>query len=146
PVLFVRSPRPPRSTLFPYTTLFRSMSVEERTRGNRIGARSQIVQAVRPHGDEPRLDHVPSGVGRDDMIVDVNGSTLPANWNRGVTNRRTRLPAATPPRRQNRLIAPFRCPRRALPASARDGSSARCGRATSPASASRRGGGARHRG
>src|SRR5690606_41369089 len=49
------------------------LSVEERTRGNRIGARSQIVQAVRPHGDEPRLDHVPSGVGRDDMIVDVNG-------------------------------------------------------------------------
>src|SRR2546430_5515199 len=58
--------RPPRSTLFPYTTLFRSPIVDRRTRGARVaaraggragraldGARSRRA-ALRPHLEKPR--------------------------------------------------------------------------------------------
>src|SRR3712207_8200062 len=46
--------RPPRSTLFPYTTLFRSGrdgAADERRRGELRGAEAEDVPA---HGEEPR--------------------------------------------------------------------------------------------
>src|SRR3712207_8143448 len=50
--------RPPRSTLFPYTTLFRSRRLRDRDRGDR--ARRPAVHAVRlrrdlRHGAQPLL-------------------------------------------------------------------------------------------
>src|SRR2546422_3024568 len=38
--------RPPRSTLFPYTTLFRSLEVQECERDGRLALRQESVQRV----------------------------------------------------------------------------------------------------
>src|SRR2546426_1952709 len=55
--------RPPRSTLFPYTTLFRSISIE-RTRTNSNGCR----RLIRASGDDPGAVRPPHarGVPRPD--------------------------------------------------------------------------------
>src|SRR5690606_41545668 len=46
------SPQPPRSTLFPYTTLFRSLL--EPAGGNRPGHRRRRLAAHRRHGEDGR--------------------------------------------------------------------------------------------
>src|SRR2546430_6187124 len=46
--------RPPRSTLFPYTTLFRSDSRRDRAKERRIGAHAQRKQA---HDDDKKEQH-----------------------------------------------------------------------------------------
>src|SRR5690348_18105064 len=60
--------RPPRSTLFPYTTLFRSGSVHDR-RASGLGARDRLDRrrAARPSADDlvVRRDTVDLVSGRD---------------------------------------------------------------------------------
>src|SRR2546427_3504248 len=53
--------RPPRSTLFPYTTLFRSRSTRRRSRARR--ALRRILCKPRPEGDRG-ADHVDSVLER----------------------------------------------------------------------------------
>src|SRR2546429_5363868 len=54
--------RPPRSTLFPYTTLFRSSGERERVRGRALavvgilGRQSAFQWAPRNHPDHPRSE------------------------------------------------------------------------------------------
>src|SRR2546422_7117418 len=49
--------RPPRSTLFPYTTLFRSLRLEQRLRQRRAVQRDErALGAARPAVDEERHD------------------------------------------------------------------------------------------
>src|SRR5258708_19027118 len=45
--------RPPRSTLFPYTTLFRSLSCHRKSFGRHVTAGLQSIEIVRP-----RLHHL----------------------------------------------------------------------------------------
>src|SRR3712207_7014735 len=53
-IFFLMIRRPPRSTLFPYTTLFRSPRVFRAGRGNRLGGISrQLRQAARRPGNPP---------------------------------------------------------------------------------------------
>src|SRR5439155_15224515 len=74
---FLMPPRPPRSTLFPYTTLFRSR-IEERGSGFRR-MRDQMID----HGlDQPRLatdtgyfQVIFSGPGNDDLEIADRKST-----------------------------------------------------------------------
>src|SRR3712207_8024681 len=47
---FLMIRRPPRSTLFPYTTLFRSRSCQEPGRGAGLPAGHQVVRPVRRDG------------------------------------------------------------------------------------------------
>src|SRR3712207_9252969 len=49
---FLMIRRPPRSTLFPYTTLFRSAPVDQRLVGRDLGLQAQPVVACRP--EQPR--------------------------------------------------------------------------------------------
>src|SRR5204862_7269985 len=57
---FLKLRRPPRSTLFPYTTLFRSLRRRERGRGHLVRARGRArghdgrVAARRPRGPPSR--------------------------------------------------------------------------------------------
>src|SRR2546422_7638159 len=51
--------RPPRSTLFPYTTLFRSRSGEDRVRGRRADREARMDHALAP-------DHLPRPAGRSE--------------------------------------------------------------------------------
>src|SRR5258708_22846505 len=54
--------RPPRSTLFPYTTLFRSISTVE----NRAPGWSELLKAVFPHSGKARVLGLtgPPGAGK----------------------------------------------------------------------------------
>src|SRR5688572_32670571 len=48
--------RPPRSTLFPYTTLFRSVAPEARDgRRGGVAARDRHLPRLRPHAEPPPL-------------------------------------------------------------------------------------------
>src|SRR5438876_7965174 len=65
--------RPPRSTLFPYTTLFRSVRQDDRGEGGRV--LRQEVAAV--HGDvrrRPPLDAFPREQLRDRKSTRLNSS------------------------------------------------------------------------
>src|SRR2546425_4071191 len=42
--------RPPRSTLFPYTTLFRSLNLVTNARGLPIDAKNVVIDRNNPHG------------------------------------------------------------------------------------------------
>src|SRR2546426_9280617 len=67
--------RPPRSTLFPYTTLFRSVGVE-----NEVGAPEFLRRSV--EGREPRVQVITLGIGIFDR----------ARWMRCLKDRKsTRL-------------------------------------------------------
>src|SRR3989440_8196388 len=48
--------RPPRSTLFPYTTLFRSLELAQRPRGHRVARSALDVRQIEPR---PGVDPVP---------------------------------------------------------------------------------------
>src|SRR3712207_6969978 len=52
--------RPPRSTLFPYTTLFRSNLVQEVDRGDRYEHQEQVQKDSRCH-QQTRRDAAPPG-------------------------------------------------------------------------------------
>src|SRR3712207_7776957 len=68
--------RPPRSTLFPYTTLFRSHSRPGAKR-ERIGERDErVIQAGRGVGVVQPLDPVVGCTGEHDSLGDVVGSEL----------------------------------------------------------------------
>src|SRR5256885_12756291 len=71
--------RPPRSTLFPYTTLFRSPVVAEARLDER---EAQAARAREPHG---RLVGVVGRIERNDLI---------ARANRGLDRREDRLGCA----------------------------------------------------
>src|SRR5438132_9216147 len=62
--LFFRIPRPPVSTLFPYTTLFRSRCVIEQGPGTVAG---RVDQRLFPHPDQ---------VGRSVKLVDLDPPDL----------------------------------------------------------------------
>src|SRR2546426_9079068 len=80
--------RPPRSTLFPYTTLFRSLGDQQRRRSN--AKRANLARAVHAHRDVRRSDllaepgaNVPDaglggrrGAGRDRKSTRLNSSHL----------------------------------------------------------------------
>src|SRR5699024_12845469 len=61
--LFIIPPRPPRSTLFPYTTLFRSAALvgEPGERGREHGAADAIAERVHLHLARHLLDDVHRG-------------------------------------------------------------------------------------
>src|SRR2546428_6288565 len=56
--------RPPRSTLFPYTTLFRSVNAEVTDEDEEEGVRD--VSALGQHPDERRREHE-AGTGGDEV-------------------------------------------------------------------------------
>src|SRR5947209_9636477 len=62
-------PRPPRSTLFPYTTLFRSLGHE---RGDESGTEA-VAEVKRRHGEGPQ-DLVDVGEQRDRKSTRLNSS------------------------------------------------------------------------
>src|SRR2546430_8467801 len=60
--------RPPRSTLFPYTTLFRSLRADERVITSTVEHRAtEIVRAAPRHHVDPGPDEIalPHVIGRD---------------------------------------------------------------------------------
>src|SRR2546422_5584480 len=63
--------RPPRSTLFPYTTLFRSGRDRKRQRGEQVIELQGIVKRYpRPGGGEVRaLDGVSLRIGRGELVA-----------------------------------------------------------------------------
>src|SRR5256886_14891631 len=70
--------RPPRSTLFPYTTLFRSERAAERDRLSGHG-RGRVAVTARVLVEDPRHDlRVGGDVGRRDVAVgpEHDGNTL----------------------------------------------------------------------
>src|SRR5690349_24127496 len=73
--------RPPRSTLFPYTTLFRSWSVEVAGRGSRECGRHRRGVAPAPLG---RADRVPAvregGRRRDRKSTRLNSSHVEISY------------------------------------------------------------------
>src|SRR5260370_32632187 len=56
--------RPPRSTLFPYTTLFRSLAAVRRGRGARRG----VLGRLRRHRTAPEPSHAPAGYLRPGAV------------------------------------------------------------------------------
>src|SRR5437870_8083629 len=56
------TPRPPRSTLFPYTTLFRSHAARAPAREHPFGAEGRPAGAASRYADESRVDP-PGGTG-----------------------------------------------------------------------------------
>src|SRR2546426_8072043 len=69
--------RPPRSTLFPYTTLFRSLR-RRRRQGRRGGGRDQVISGLpgaRQRAARPR-DHRQRGGPRDRKSTRLNSSHL----------------------------------------------------------------------
>src|SRR5258708_22011497 len=60
--------RPPRSTLFPYTTLFRSLHAALRAGPVAAGQRVLVVDALRPAG-EPRSEEHTSELQSPDHLV-----------------------------------------------------------------------------
>src|SRR3712207_6953959 len=65
--------RPPRSTLFPYTTLFRSMQVRQ---GWRCSARGSARRASRRQRSEP--SRCPANAGQDPEAADVRAGACSA--------------------------------------------------------------------
>src|SRR3712207_7496056 len=64
--------RPPRSTLFPYTTLFRSRPAPDRLEGVRARPSNAARSGAR---HPPRRDHAPSGAAtRDRKSTRLNSS------------------------------------------------------------------------
>src|SRR5260370_26818251 len=72
---FLMIRRPPRSTLFPYTTLFRSLAAAEDAldRADRtllvkifLGFLTERQTAVTAHGDDRRRPLLPLGIGRSE--------------------------------------------------------------------------------
>src|SRR5256885_3469789 len=68
--------RPPRSTLFPYTTLFRSCAAQARdqdrsrqaiSRGSRTGNRNEPVDQVSPWA--PRLDRKSTRLNSSHLVI-----------------------------------------------------------------------------
>src|SRR5258707_10336848 len=64
--------RPPRSTLFPYTTLFRSRLLQDRTRFD-VGYRARVLDdlAQEPVGDGLVLLTGPRRVGKSVALLDL---------------------------------------------------------------------------
>src|SRR5690349_23964412 len=56
------TPRPPRSTLFPYTTLFRSVALRRKRAVRQANRREALVEP--PHGGKPRAGDVSQASGR----------------------------------------------------------------------------------
>src|SRR2546429_4139289 len=68
--------RPPRSTLFPYTTLFRSHRNEEQRPAQRQNApalRRQVEHLIEHDGDERAAEQQPAGQHRSEQAVDDGG-------------------------------------------------------------------------
>src|SRR5690606_41409649 len=63
-VFFFMIPRPPRSTLFPYTTLFRSQEAAEKDQAGEIAAGQQVDQRPERHGPEKGMAGDPQDAGR----------------------------------------------------------------------------------
>src|SRR3712207_7490845 len=81
--------RPPRSTLFPYTTLFRSSRVAGPARGH-VGVQAEEVPGV-PQRDQHLAYAVPDALLGDDEVPaaqDGRGHQEPAH---GVDRKSTRL-------------------------------------------------------
>src|SRR3712207_9263551 len=110
--------RPPRSTLFPYTTLFRSLVVGEEnlarveTRGRREGATPRGSGVVREVGGVAGMAHdhvVPAGVagrsGEDQHLLELaqwprvvaGGGRQPTVGERGAPREAAGLPSASRP-------------------------------------------------
>src|SRR3712207_9381393 len=77
--------RPPRSTLFPYTTLFRSVEVDQAGDGDQVGdaldalAQDVVGQAERVEDARAALDDRQQLlVGDDDQGVDLLGQAIDA--------------------------------------------------------------------
>src|SRR5438477_13059397 len=64
--LFLRIPRPPRSTLFPYTTLFRSGSVTEAFAPDLLGSRYRLPKPDLDVFDALRLVRLGQPVARSE--------------------------------------------------------------------------------
>src|SRR2546426_7163877 len=78
--------RPPRSTLFPYTTLFRSHLVPADALAVRVAERPCDAGARRGDGGEPRFFHEPGGrhvpgVGEDEERSEEHTSELQSPCN-----------------------------------------------------------------
>src|SRR5690242_20962080 len=71
---FLVIPRPPRSTLFPYTTLFRSEAVELLVEGHRPELRE-----VQRHQEVGRLELGDGGVAEGDAVVGVDRKSTRLN-------------------------------------------------------------------
>src|SRR3712207_8591294 len=72
--------RPPRSTLFPYTTLFRSLVAREPV----PGAQPQLEPAQRNDQAQGQHDDAERGAGRQDQLA---GAAQPAEVGAGAVGR-----------------------------------------------------------
>src|SRR3712207_7624102 len=72
--------RPPRSTLFPYTTLFRSVEALARVDAPRVGVALEVLEQAAELGGERRLDEHLVAPHVDDVVdvLDVDRALLDA--------------------------------------------------------------------
>src|SRR5947199_6457667 len=70
-LFFLMIRRPPRSTLFPYTTLFRSGKVHEDVTRSDIGSGREEIKGI-----DPKLTKCGSHVGRRDTGLDRKSTRL----------------------------------------------------------------------
>src|SRR3712207_7085574 len=75
---FLMIRRPPRSTLFPYTTLFRSSPTSVSIRGNRVAGR----MAGGPRCSPARARHGEAGAARQVSRRRTRSSRVTAYWSR----------------------------------------------------------------
>src|SRR5690625_6217894 len=74
--------RPPRSTLFPYTTLFRSLPRDARDRGDAADGSARSVRALRRAltGDRRRSRADPDSAGPDRKSTRLNSSHVAISY------------------------------------------------------------------
>src|SRR5256885_3544915 len=61
--------RPPRSTLFPYTTLFRSMLVPRRRKQQHLGQRIELRALVEQHGADAVRDRKSTRLNSSHLVI-----------------------------------------------------------------------------
>src|SRR5689334_24400527 len=63
--------RPPRSTLFPYTTLFRSIRLEQRQPGELAGRAAVRVHVTGAHVHDDEVGHAAAGVRSEEHTSEL---------------------------------------------------------------------------
>src|SRR2546430_6460154 len=63
--------RPPRSTLFPYTTLFRSVIADWKKIPGTVGIRIMLTKEANREPDDPGLDRIARAAAQHDFPVNV---------------------------------------------------------------------------
>src|SRR2546430_16934739 len=92
--------RPPRSTLFPYTTLFRSHEIRHLVGGRRRSAAVRGVKDLREEVDVARGVEKDSGAGEHEANCEIDVALF---GERLVPRRRPRWPFAGPRPERDRL-------------------------------------------